>query len=200
MNLRHTMKGRRTVTAVAIATVLLLTVAGCGGGGDDNSAKDDSSSAPSSKSVEPDGNDGKQETDSPAGESVLAEVKGDNLTLKVTSAVRDGGGFVTVEGTVTNNGSRSWVAADWRGDERELSNNGGSVAGASLVDQAGKKKYLILRDTQGRCLCTRFTGALVQGASADWFAQFPAPPEGTTSVDFQVGSMPPATIELSEDE
>ncbi|MFD9115615.1 hypothetical protein ACIOK4_21630 [Streptomyces bottropensis] len=201
MNLRHTMKGRRTVTAVAIATGLVLTVAGCGGGGDDDSsAKKETSSAPSNKNDGSKGNDDERETEAPAGESVLAEVKGDNLTLKVTSAVRDGGGFVTVEGTVTNNGSRSWVAADWRGDERELAGNGGSIAGASLVDQAGKKKYLILRDTQGKCLCTRFTGALVQGASADWFAQFPAPPEDTTSVDFQVGSMPPATIELSEGE
>jgi hypothetical protein len=39
-----------------------------------------------------------------------------------------------------------------------------------------------------------------EGETAQWFAQFPAPPEGTTSVDFQVGSMPPATIELSEGE
>ena len=78
--------------------------------------------------------------------------------------------------------------------------NGGSVAGASLVDQAGKKKYLILRDTEGRCLCTRFARGSKPGESADWFAQFPAPPEGTTKVSFQVGSMPPASIELSEGE
>jgi hypothetical protein len=36
------------------------------------------------------------------------------------------------------------------------------------------------------------------GESADWFAQFPAPPAGTSAVDFQVGSMPPASIEISE--
>jgi hypothetical protein len=38
------------------------------------------------------------------------------------------------------------------------------------------------------------------GQSADWFAQFPAPPTDTTKVDFQVGSMPPASIEISEGE
>lgn len=60
------------------------------------------------------------------------------------------------------------------------------------MDKAGKKKYLILRDTQGRCLCTKFEGGGVDaGQSADWYAQFPAPPEGTTKVDFQVGDMPP---------
>lgn len=131
---------------------------------------------------------------------MLAESKDGDIGLTITSAVRDSGGFVTVSGTVTNSGSRLWTAADWRGDENELRGNASSVAGASLVDQNGKKKYLILRDTEGRCLCTRFTGGVKTGETVDWFAQFPAPPQDTTSVDFQVGSMPPATIELSEDE
>ncbi|WP_405960444.1 hypothetical protein OG235_20425 [Streptomyces sp. NBC_00024] len=197
MNLRHTMKGRRTVTAVAIATGLLLTVAGCGGGGDDKADDSPSSSAPAKN---PDTTSGDDEPDAPTENTVLAESKDGDIGLTITSAVRDSGGFVTVSGTVTNSGSRLWTAADWRGDENELRGNASSVAGASLVDQNGKKKYLILRDTEGRCLCTRFTGGVKTGETVDWFAQFPAPPQDTTSVDFQVGSMPPATIELSEDE
>ncbi|WP_328506195.1 hypothetical protein [Streptomyces sp. NBC_00391] len=197
MNLRHTMKGRRTVTAVAIATGLLLTVAGCGGGGDDKADNSPSSSAPAKN---PDTTSGDDEPDAPTENTVLAESKDGDIGLTITSAVRDSGGFVTVSGTVTNSGSRLWTAADWRGDENELRGNASSVAGASLVDQNGKKKYLILRDTEGRCLCTRFTGGVKTGETVDWFAQFPAPPQDTTSVDFQVGSMPPATIELSEDE
>ncbi|MFD9037225.1 hypothetical protein [Streptomyces bottropensis] len=197
MKFRYTMKGRMALSAVTIATGLVLTVAGCGGGGDDDkSSGNKSSSAPPKDN----GDDEKQESDAPAAESVLAEVKAGGLTLKVTSAARDGGGFVTVEGTVTNGTGKPWVGADWRGDESELAKNGGSIAGANLVDQTGKKKYLVLRDTEGRCLCTKFTGGVGTGATTDWFAQFPAPPEDTTSVDFQVGSMPPATIELSEGE
>lgn len=199
MNLRHTMKGRRTVTAVAIATGLLLTVAGCGGGGEDDKADDSPSSSATAKTPD-DGGSKDDEPEAPAEKKVLAESKDGDIGVAITSAVRDSGGFVTVSGTVTNNGSRLWTAADWRGDENELRQNASSVAGASLVDQSGKKKYLILRDTSGRCLCTRFTGGVKAGETADWFAQFPAPPESTTSVDFQVGSMPPATIELSEDE
>ena len=199
MKFRYTMKGRTALTTVTIATGLVLTVAGCGGGGDDDKSSDsESSSAPSKKS---DGGDDKQDTEAPAADSVLAEVKGeDGLTLVITSANRDGGGFVTVEGSVTNNTGGRWMAVEWRGDERELAKNGGSVAGAGLIDQSGKKKYLVLRDTSGRCLCTQFSGGVRDGESAQWFAQFPAPPVGTTQVDFQVGSMPPATIELSEGE
>lgn len=194
MTYRHTRKGRRALSAVAITAGLLLTVAGCGGGGDDSGKDSPSSSAPAKT-----GEDGKKESEQSSSDAVLAEVKGESgLTLTITSAERDGGGFVTVKGSVTNNRQGFWSAADWRGDERELSKNGGSIAGASLVDQKGKKKYLILRDTSGRCLCTKFDGGVDQGVTADWYAQFPAPPEDTTKVDFQVGSMPPASIEISE--
>ncbi|MEU0781906.1 hypothetical protein ABZ341_09990 [Streptomyces sp. NPDC006173] len=196
MDFRRTRKGRTALSAVAITAGLLLTVAGCGGGGDDDAGKGNSSPSVPAKSSS-DGDKG--ETQTPEADPVLAEVKGENgLTLTVTSAKRDDGGFVTVEGTVTNNTDNTWIAANWRGDERELSKNGASIAGATLIDQKGKKKYLILRDTSGRCLCTQFTGGVRQGATAQWFAQFPAPPADTTAVDFQVGSMPPASIEISE--
>lgn len=197
MNIRRTMKGRTVLTAVAITTGLVLTVAGCGGGGDGDKP-DKTASSSSSSTNDDDGKD--KESQAPGETKVLAESKQGDISLAITSAVRDSGGFVTVSGTVTNGGSRLWVAADWRGDENELRQNASSVAGASLVDQTGKKKYLILRDTEGRCLCTRFVGGVKSGETAEWFAQFPAPPEDTTKVSFQVGSMPPAAVELSEGE
>lgn len=194
MDLRHTMKGRKVLSALAITTGLLLTVTGCGGG--DGGGESGASS--SAKSPVGGGSQNRQPS-GPAVEQALAEVKSGDITLAVTSAVRDQGGFATVSGTVTNNGGQFWIAANWRGDERELSRNGASLAGASLIDSKGKKKYLVLRDTQGRCLCTKFDGGGVDaGKSAEWFAQFPAPPEDTTKVDFQVGAMPPASIEISQ--
>ncbi|MDQ0932325.1 hypothetical protein [Streptomyces turgidiscabies] len=198
MDFRHTKKSRRALSTVAITAGLLVAVAGCGGGGDDGKASSTrSSSTPTPKEQ---GDADKKESATPAADTVLAEVKAGGLTLQVTSAARDAGGFVTVEGKVTNGTGVPWVGADWRGDENELVKNGGSIAGASLVDPTGKKKYLVLRDTEGRCLCTRFTGGVGTGDTTDWFAQFPAPPESTTKINFQVGSMPPASIEISEGE
>ncbi|MFF8654985.1 hypothetical protein [Streptomyces huasconensis] len=197
MNIRRTMMTRRAMTAVAITTGLVLTVVGCGGGGEDKDKpeKEPTSSAGQSKG---DGKeDGSQGTDA---DKTLAEVKSNGITLTVNSAVRDGGGFLTVSGTVRNGKSGRWIGAEWASDEQELKKNGGSLAGASLVDESGKKKYLILRDTEGRCLCTQFQGGVAQGDATEWFAQFPAPPEGTSKVQLQVPSMPPAAIEISEGE
>ncbi|GGN82158.1 hypothetical protein GCM10011579_069510 [Streptomyces albiflavescens] len=197
MDLRHTHKGRKVLAAVAITTGLVLTVAGCGGGGDGKSKAD--SSASSSTASKEDGSDQKS-SQTPSTDKVLATAKDGDITVTITSAVRDPGGFVTVSGNVRNDGAKSWLGANWVSDERELRKNGGSLAGASLVDTEGKKKYLILRDTSGRCLCTKFSGQISPGSTAEWYAQFPAPPEGSTKVDFQVGSMPPASIEISEGE
>ncbi|THC53456.1 hypothetical protein [Streptomyces sp. A1499] len=195
---RRSMLTRRAMTAAAITTGLVFTVAGCGGGDDGSEGKSDKNAA--SKAPDKRG-DGKGDgAESPPAEDVLAEAKGDGVILVITAADRDEGGFLTVSGKVTNTSGGLWTGGQWRGDEKEMQKNGGSVAGASLVDGQGKKRYLVLRDTSGRCLCTKFEGGLDSGQTADWFAQFPAPPEGTTKVTFQVGSMPPAPIELSDGE
>ncbi|EGJ75005.1 putative secreted protein [Streptomyces sp. Tu6071] len=185
--------------AFSLVAAMSLAVASCGGGGDGDSGKESTSSSPAATREDRPSSPAAQPSSEESGDAVLAEVKGgQELDLKITSAQRDAAGFVTVSGTVTNGSGNAWTAADWRGDERELRDNGGSIAGASLVDGGAKKRYLVLRDTQGRCLCTRFVGGVNPGATTDWFAQFPAPPASTKKVTFQVGSMPPAEIPLSE--
>ncbi|MEV6792377.1 hypothetical protein AB0M87_10330 [Streptomyces sp. NPDC051320] len=195
MRMRRTLKARRALTAVAIAAGLGLTVAGCGGDGGNTAKQGASASASHTK----DSSDKAQSSPTPGADDVLAQVKGsDGVTLTITSAVRDAGGFVTVSGKVTNGSGKIWTPTTWAGDESELAGNSASMAGASLVDATGKKKYLILRDTSGRCLCTKFVGGFVPNAEKSFYAQFPAPPASTKSVEFQVGDMPPATIDISE--
>ncbi|MBT2506103.1 hypothetical protein J7I98_09375 [Streptomyces sp. ISL-98] len=196
MSIRHTMKARRALTAVAITTGLVFTVAGCGGDEESPSDNSKSSSTPPAKQ----GDDGEKESKAPEPDQVLAEVKGGkDVTLVISSAVRDQGGFLTVSGKVTNGGSAIWSADQWQGSENELAGNGASMAGANLVSKTEKKRYLVLRDTDGKCLCTRFTG-LSQNQSAEWYAQFPAPSASTTEVDFQIADMPAATIKITDGE
>ncbi|GAA2541898.1 hypothetical protein GCM10010295_28340 [Streptomyces intermedius] len=179
------------LAAMAISSSLVLS--GCGG------SDDSGEGGKPTASVQKDGK-GESREGAPtasAADEVLAEVSSSGVTLTVTSAQRDSAGFLTVSGTVRNGTEGLWTGGDWLGDERELRRNGGSIAGASLVDKNSKKKYLVLRDTSGRCLCTKFEGGVKSGDSADWFAQFPAPPNDVGEVDFQVGNMPPAPVKLS---
>jgi hypothetical protein len=130
---------------------------------------------------------------------VLAQIKGaQGITVTVNSAVRDSGGFVTVEGSLTNTGSETYDANDLRGNETSLVASGASVAGAVLVDETGKKRYYVLRDTDGKCLCTMELVDIEPKETRPFFAQFPSPPASTTSVEFELPTMPPAKIPLSE--
>ncbi|MFJ2957408.1 hypothetical protein [Streptomyces sp. NPDC087270] len=189
--------GRRATTAVACAVVAAITLAGCGGGGGDKKADDKPSASASASAKNTPGKKGSSPSATPT--QILAQIKGEQgVSITINSAVRDAGGFVTVQGVLTNGGSEIYDANDLRGNETALVASGASVAGAVLVDEAGKKRYYVLRDTDGRCLCTMGLEDIDPNASRPFFAQFPSPPESTTSVEFELPTMPPAKISISE--
>lgn len=191
--------GRRATIAVALAASAAITLAGCGGGGsgDDKGGGKPSVSASASKKAGSGSTGG--DTPSATPTQVLAQIKGEaDIEITINSAVRDSGGFVTVQGVVTNNGTNIFNADNWVGNETALSASGASVAGAVLVDEAGKKRYYVLRDTDGKCLCTMKLLSIEPKESRPFFAQFPAPPAATTQVDFELPTMPPAKITISE--
>lgn len=181
---------RAAVAAASVAMAVSLTACG-GDDGKEKKSEESKQQTPASagkKSGAPAEEDGSE---------VLATVKNaEGVEIVVNTARRDAGGFVTVKGRVKNKTGDIFAAPGWQGDEQELAGNSASMAGASLVDKAGKKRYLILRDTDGRCLCTKFEG-FTPGAEQAFYAQFPAPPETTSEVDFQVPTMPTATIKIS---
>ncbi|NNN38017.1 hypothetical protein HLK59_48490 [Streptomyces sp. S3(2020)] len=192
MSIRFTTKARRGMVALTVAAGLALGVAGCGGGGDDDKKPEASASASKGAGSDPSAQEGQEE-------APLAELKGpDGLLLEVTSAQRDAGGFVTVNGNLKNDGAKSVVVpAGLRGDETEIIRHGRSLGGATLVDSASKKRYYVLRDTDGRPLTTTDLTSLKAGESAPVFMQFPAPPAETTEVTFQLPTFAAATITIS---
>ncbi len=129
----------------------------------------------------------------------LAVLKGeDGFELTLTSVERDAGGFLTVKGSLKNSSDRSRaVPPRIRGDETEVLEHGNSLGGATLLDSVGKKRYYVLRDTDGRPLTTTGFGILSGGKSVPVFMQFPAPPANTTEVSFQLPTFEPATLKLS---
>ena len=191
MSIRFTTKARRGMVALTVAAGLALGVAGCGGGGDDKKP-DTSASASKGSGSNPSAQEGQSETP-------LAELKGtDGLLLQITSAERDSGGFVTVNGSFKNDGAKSVaIPAQISGDETEVIAHGPSLGGATLVDSKGKKRYYVLRDTEGRPLTTTGLSTLDVGKTLPVFMQFPAPPTSTTEVTLQVPTFSTGTIKIS---
>ncbi|MFE5753829.1 hypothetical protein ACFQ7I_09020 [Streptomyces massasporeus] len=121
-----------------------------------------------------------------------------HLTLTITSALRDAGGFVTVRGTLKNSGAKTVVVpAHLSGDEPDIVKHGPSLGGATLVDFAGGKRYYILRDTEGRPLATTALNVLKTGERLPVFMQFPAPPPRTRQVSLQLPQFETASLPLT---
>ncbi|MFG1810611.1 hypothetical protein [Streptomyces sp. NPDC049040] len=187
-----------TVLAMTAVGALMLSACGGGGGGDKKADGKASSSATSSHDKPSKGDDA---TPSAAPTQILAQIKGEHdIVVVINSAVRDEDGFVTVQGALTNNGDSVFNAVTWRGPETALIPSGPSIAGAVLVDEAGKKRYYVLRDTDGKCLCTMGLTLIQPKETRPLFAQFPSPPATTTQVEFELPTMPPAKITISDSE
>ncbi|MFF4841872.1 hypothetical protein [Streptomyces collinus] len=192
MSIRFTAKARRGMVALTVAAGLAVGVAGCGGGGSGDKKPQASASASKDDGSEPSAQEG--QSDSP-----LAELKGsDGLLLQIASAQRDSGGFVTVNGNLKNDGAKDLVVPSaLSGNETEIIRNGRSLGGATLIDPQGKKRYYVLRDTDGRPLTTTGFSTLKPGENVAVFMQFPAPPANVSQVDFQLPTFPAASLKIS---
>ncbi|AOT60800.1 hypothetical protein ACFV08_18240 [Streptomyces fradiae] len=190
---------RRAVEgAAAVALALLLTACGGDAGGDSAGEQapgkaGSASSAPTPQDPPKDGGGG------PDTSRTLATLTGaGGLELVIHTAARDQGGFLTVTGTLKNPTSQTLEAPlEWNGEELQVKKTGPSFAGATLIDKVDKKRYYVLRDTEGFPLTTTGVTTVKGGESIVMFAQFPAPPVTTTQVEFQLPKMSPATIEIS---
>ncbi|MEU0441396.1 hypothetical protein ABZ202_16780 [Streptomyces sp. NPDC006186] len=191
MSIRLAARARRGAVALTVAG-LALGLAGCSGGGNDDSKPVSSASASRTKGSEPSTQEGQSDTP-------LAEMKGPSgLLLQVTSAARDSGGFVTVSGTLKNDSGKSVVIpAQLSGNETEVLRHGRSLGGATLVDSKGKKRYYVLRDTDGRPLTTTGIATVKSGESLPVFMQFPAPPTDTNEVTLELPMFASAPIQIT---
>ncbi|MFI1013879.1 hypothetical protein [Streptomyces sp. NPDC020965] len=199
MRIGHGAKTRGTVTAVLVAAALSLTLTACGdGGGGDGDKKNADTASTSTGSPEQPAQP-KDGESTPASGEPLATIEGSNgFQITISGATRDSGGFLTVSGVLKNTtGKRLLPPIQWNGQETQVKRTGPSLGGMTLVDKAGKKRYYVLRDTDGFPLTTTGLSAFDSGESVDFFAQFPAPPEGTSSVELQIPLMPTTAIEIS---
>ncbi|WP_079192821.1 hypothetical protein [Streptomyces sp. CB02460] len=171
-------------------------MAACGGD-DKGSDKEPAASSDAGKGQE------KRATEDeslPDRSKTVATLKNDEgVEMVVYSAKRDSGGFLTVSGDFKNSGAESFVTpVQWSGQEEAVADAGPSLAGMTLVDSVGKKRYYVLRDTDNRPLTTsNYEPSIPPGKSMNFFAQFPSPPSTTTKVDLQFPGFPNATIEIS---
>jgi hypothetical protein len=96
--------------------------------------------------------------------------------LEIQSLKRAGGGTVMLTFTVINDG-------DGRISDRTFeSSQAQSVDAVYLVDLAGKKKYLTVKDSDKNCVCSRDIKVVEAHTKVVFWAKFAAPPDGVDKI------------------
>jgi hypothetical protein len=122
------------------------------------------------------------------------------ITLAINQLRRSDANTVTLIFTIANKGSKA-LNFDWTWGEAGFVEVGNALtfdmSGVYLVDTGGKKKYLVLRDTNKVCLCT--TGILRSGTElkgveagqeTTMYGKFPAPPASVSKLTVAVPHFP----------
>jgi hypothetical protein len=122
-----------------------------------------------------------------AGGPVLARSDGEKpgVSVEVTELKRSSGGTVTLKFAMVNNTK----------EEIRLGSNYGAgggnvddytVSGTHLIDAVNKKKYLVVRDSERNCVCSRVESGIPVGERMNLWAKFPAPPEDVKVVSVMI--------------
>ena len=113
-----------------------------------------------------------------AGGPVLARSDGEQagLSVEVTELKRGSGGTVTLKFAMVNNTKEkisfggTYGAGGGNVDDH-------TVSGTHLIDAVNKKKYLVVRDSERKCVCSRVESGIPVGERMNLWAKFPAPPD-----------------------
>jgi hypothetical protein len=114
--------------------------------------------------------------------AALATTEGETAGVKLeVQELKVSNGVVMMKFTVTNE-SKAPVDGMAMADRENLTKDYHDVSGAYLVDTANKKKYLVIRDSDNQCLCSRNLGGVAPGTAANLWARFPAPPDNVQKI------------------
>lgn len=137
--------------------------------------------------------------DEPSEPLATVESEGDSpwVTLEVTDLRRTSEETVTLEFVVATTDDESidlgFTDAFTSPYATEEDQNAlyGAVSGVTLVDQANRKRHLVLRDADRNFLCTAFPGISPEyGTRYEHSAQFPAPPADVEEMTVEVPQFP----------
>jgi hypothetical protein len=106
------------------------------------------------------------------------EVSG--LSLQIQE-LKVSNGTVMMKFTIANDAASTFRTYTLR-DQDVAKNDPNAVSGIYLVDVANKKKYFVVVDTDGRCVCSRDNVDIPSKTSANLWAKFPAPPDSVKKI------------------
>ena len=108
------------------------------------------------------------------------------IKAEIQELKRNSGGTVTLKLTLINGtGTDLGFSYDFGDPDHHIKDHA-SVGGISLIDAVNKKKYLVARDSEDTCLCSRGLNGVGAGDRLNVWAKFPAPPDGVQKINVSI--------------
>jgi hypothetical protein len=122
-------------------------------------------------------------TASPSAPATQGEYPGITITIQ---ELKRSSNALTLRFVMANNSNQSFAPYYYMHETQAH-----SVDGIHLIDPVGKKKYFVVRDSNGACVCSREIQALAPGAQSVLWAKFPAPPDDVQKITVEIPHFPP---------
>ena len=103
------------------------------------------------------------------------------LSLQLTE-LKVSNGTVMLKFTVANDGSGSFDPDSLNDSRGGSLHDAHAIGGVYLIDEANKKKYLPVFDSDNHCICSRDSRDIQAKSSAHLWVKFPAPPDSVTKI------------------
>ena len=107
--------------------------------------------------------------------------------IEIRDLKRDEGGTLTLRFQFINEGDHEISSCSFK----DSSDNCGTVGGVHLIDAGNKKKYLVVRDAQKKCVCSNGVDSLRKGDRSNAWAKFPAPADAVQKITVVVAGFEP---------
>lgn len=104
-------------------------------------------------------------------QTVIATADGETtgIRIDITELSRTSGDTLTLKFRLVNDSGENASPYELMGSS--------DLRAVHLIDAAGKKKYLVIKDSDDKCLCSNdMSTRLESGKSVNFWARFPAPP------------------------
>ncbi|MGH7828730.1 MAG: hypothetical protein ACREP8_01005 [Candidatus Binatia bacterium] len=115
--------------------------------------------------------------------AVLASSDGETpgWRVEIQELKRVSGGTVMLRFVMINDGDQT-LSFGHNFVQPGISGDYANIGGVHLLDPVGKKKYLVIRDTQNNCDCSKGLKNVDAKSRVNLWARFPAPPDNVEKI------------------
>jgi hypothetical protein len=114
--------------------------------------------------------------------AAVAEAQTPGIRAEVQQLKRDTGGTLTLRFAIINDSDDKFGdGCAFRASGKEC----GYISGVYLIDAANKKKYTVINDAEGRCICAS-VDKIEPHSRINFWAKFPAPPPNVQAISVAI--------------